>query len=91
MKDSNRIAYEFRDNLSLRYFLNKLSLNYYEDGLDFSDLYKDPLFKAVSNEHPVYVMTILTEPVYELTDNPSSDVKIINKGNIQEFINSLEQ
>ena len=91
MKDNNRIAYEFRDTISLKYFLNKLYLNYYEDGVALSDLYENPLFKAVSNEHPVYVFTILNEPVYELTDNPSSDVKIINKGNIQEFINSLEQ
>lgn len=93
MKDKKvkKVAYEFKDNLSLKAFLNKLYLNYYEDGLDLSGLYKDALFNTASQEHPVYVLTILTQPVYELTDSLTPDVEIINKGNIQKFINSLEQ
>ena len=89
MKDNNRIAYEFRDNLSLRYFLNRLSLN--NEEMDFSDLYEDPLFEVASHEHPVYVLTTIGEADYTLTDKLSDDVTIINENNVQEFLESLEQ
>lgn len=88
MKGKNRIAYEFKDNISLRYFLNRLSLNYEE--LDFSDLYENPLFEAVSEERPVFVLTTIGVPDYTLTDKLSDDVTIINENNVQEFIDSLE-
>ena len=89
MKDNNRIAYEFRDAISLRYFLNRLTLNYEE--LDFSDMYKDPMFEAVSKKHPVYVLTTIGEADYTLTDKLSDDVTIINEDNVRTFIESLGQ
>ena len=88
MKGKNRIAYEFRENISLRYFLDKLTSNYEE--LDFSDMYKDPLFEAVSKKHPVFVLTTIGEADYKLTDTLPDDVTIINENNVQEFIDSLE-
>lgn len=88
MKDKSRIAYEFRDTISLRYFLNRLTSNYEE--LDFSDMYRDPMFEAASNVHPVFVLTPKGEPVYELTDVVPDDAMVINENNVQEFVDSLE-
>ncbi len=89
MKGKNRIAYEFRENISLRYFLDRLTSNYEE--LDFSDMYKDPMFEAVSKKHPVYVLTTIGKADYKLTDTLPDDVTIINENNVQEFIDSLER
>ena len=89
MKNNNRIAYEFKDNISLKYFLNNLSLRY--EDWDLSVLRKDSLFNTASDEHPVYVVTTLNEPVYSLTDHLSGDVTIVNEDNARTFLNSLEQ
>lgn len=89
MKGNDRIAYEFRDNISLRYFLNRLTLNYEE--LDFSDMYRDPLFEVVSKKRPVYILTTIGVPNYKLTDELPDAVTIINENNVQEFVDSLEQ
>ena len=88
MKDNNRIAYEFRDTISLRYFMNRLSLN--NEEMDFSDLYEDPLFEVASHEHHVYVLTTIGVPIYSLTDHLSDDVEVINEDNVREFLQSLE-
>lgn len=88
MKDKNRIAYEFRDNLSLRYFVNRLTLNYEE--LDFSDMYRAPMFEVVSEERPVYILTTIGEADYKLTDKLPDAVTIINENNVHEFVDSLE-
>lgn len=68
--------------------MNRLSLNYEE--MDFSYLYENPLFEAVSEEHPVYVLTPKGEPVYELTDVVPDDTMVINEGNVHEFVDSFE-
>jgi len=85
---NNKIAYEFRDKDSLKGFLNKLSLQYKD--LDFSNVYRNPLFEVVSLEHPVYVLTPKGEPVYELTDVVPDDTMVINEGNVHEFVDSFE-
>ena len=90
MENKNqKIAYEFKDNVSLKHFLNNLSLRY--EDLDLSGLHKDSLFGTATNEHPVYVVTTLNEPVYSLTDHLSDDVEVINEDNAITFLNSLEQ
>ena len=90
MENKNqKIAYEFKDNVSLKYFLNNLSLRY--EDLDLSGLHKDSLFGTASNEHPVYVVTTLSEPVYTLTDHLSDDVEVVNEDNARTFLNSLER
>lgn len=88
MQDNNRIAYEFRDTISLRYFVNRLTLN--DEELDLSDMYRDPMFEAVSKKHPVYVLTTIGVPIYSLTDHLSDDVEVINEDNVREFLQSLE-